>query len=484
MIILPYDLNDARFKADVLTATGTGKGKRCGGCRWTVFSQAGRLDVDGETWTSLTVQAAQHLKVLTVACAQSAEGTCVAGETAWPLRLVVKGNKIGRAKLDLDGLRLYNFRSITDGGAIQALGTNPIDMVVSRTNFTANYGGVNSFRKEDVEPSTKGQEDAYKALAVGQGGAMALSGGTTITIDGSLFQRNGAFWGGGAIFSNNATISITETKFIENYVDQDLDLTLDSTRTVKCGGALDLRGGSVSIAQSEFRENRVRSPNSEGGAIFALDATLHITATTLVANVAGRAGYYSGYYSVQGTGRGGAICIRSSILVMQDSILEKNVQLAQAAGSPPGPGSTALDANGWISQQSFVTLKNVTFGKPLAKAYTWKKRNEPKATFRQCGCVVPPCKYIQTGSPGSCQLASGWSYPYTGAPCSGVPYTCQAPAGSPASAGNKFVSTQSLMCTRPSHGAGGKPGPDEHVVMPNEDTENLVCVTNVFTRSQ
>ena len=313
---------------------------------------------------------------------------------------------------------------------------------------------------------------------------MALSGGTTITIDGSLFQRNGAFWGGGAIFSNTATMTITETKFIENYVDQDLDLTLDSTRTVKCGGALDVRGGSVSIAQSEFRENRVRSPNSEGGAIFALDATLHITATTLVANVAGRAGYYSsdGYYSVQGTGRGGAICIRSSILVMQDSILEKNVQLAQAAGSPPGPGSTALDANGWISQQSFVTLKNVTFGAPLAKAYTWKKRNEPYRKDRPCGCTVPPCKYLHTGNAGSCQLASGWSYPYTGGPC--TPSTCQAPAGSPASADNKFVSTQSLVCTRSSRGASGAAGQDEHVVMPNEDTENLVCVTHVFTRGQ
>ena len=118
----------------------------------------------------------------------------------------------------------------------------------------------------------------------GNGGALAITAATTVTVTGGAFNQNNAPLSGGAIYlSATGTLTIDGTSFTDNQARGDA--------ANQGGGAIYTNGGGLTVQNATFTNNRALGTSGSGGAILSPNgASLNIQASTFTNNRSERAG--------------------------------------------------------------------------------------------------------------------------------------------------------------------------------------------------
>ena len=163
-----------------------------------------------------------------------------------------------------DGSEFSDNESLTAGGAIALIDGEFFD---TGSTFTSNSTGVS-------DPAV-----------TGNGGAFHIAGTGISAFTGTQFVQNGVSSQGGAVW-NSATSStfFTDVTFSENGSGSRFILN-------DGGGAIFNDGGNVTVNNSEFRNNRARSGDGSGGAIFSVDGRILVFGSSVfTGNESARAG--------------------------------------------------------------------------------------------------------------------------------------------------------------------------------------------------
>ncbi|GAP12605.1 protein containg conserved repeat domain/CSLREA domain [Longilinea arvoryzae] len=152
------------------------------------------------------------------------------------------------------------------GGALQMAGGN---LTVSNCSFTGNSSAA-----------SPGGAIAY--IASGNAGTMNI---TDSTFSGNQVANTALSGpsGGGAIYLNNVTATISRSTFTGNQA-------TSSTAGAAYGGAIQINTGSLTIDHSTFTANVASGTNAKGGAIYVDSAALNISTSRLTGNQASSAG--------------------------------------------------------------------------------------------------------------------------------------------------------------------------------------------------
>jgi hypothetical protein len=159
----------------------------------------------------------------------------------------------------------------------------------------------------------------------GQGGAIALLGGSTAAISLSTFSANNFLWTngnlGGAIYVENSRVSVDASIFEGNYVACN---HCQGFQDSPAGGAIFLANSQAMIRSSNFTSNHA---GGSGSAIAATKSNLTIDGTHFSANHFGNAGseWQSTLVGNGNAGPSGVISMYESSSQITDSIFEKNI---------------------------------------------------------------------------------------------------------------------------------------------------------------
>jgi predicted outer membrane repeat protein len=209
------------------------------------------------------------------------------------------------------------------GGAIYALNSVSIDSSTISQNLAYGYGGaIYVAYNSEVGPEDfphlqiNNSEISYNQSFNESGGAV-YTNDANLTITGSIFDGNHAYYDGGAIQAANARVSIRTSSFENNSSSSD------------DGGALDFDGSEVRISETTFTGNIA---DDDGGSIQAWDSTLELRAVTMTQNSAG--------------GDGGAVDLNvDSTITILDSLFANN--------SAEGDGGVIDDGTMKIARSTF-----------------------------------------------------------------------------------------------------------------------------------
>lgn len=259
--------------------------------------------------------------------------------------------------INLIGVSMMDNTVYGDGGAINTDG----DLNILLSNFSNNVAlGRNS-------------NDYTNNLGTGFGGAIYMSGASTLSISLSNFSGNTANKSGGAIaIYQGPNVSIADTNFLGNIAQADTD-------EFAGGGALYNYHGSISITRSPFSANV--TTNGRGGAIFNnLSApALDISDSSFNANVSGdndTAGNGGAIYNeedmtitrstfnanvVLGDGLGGAITNnRAAVMKVTNTTFLANAVVNGISAAGKGGAIANIDNPYPVSSDTTVELRNVT----------------------------------------------------------------------------------------------------------------------------
>lgn len=192
-----------------------------------------------------------------------------------------------------------------------------------------------------------------------RGGAIFLASGTTLDASNVRFRDNvatgaAAIDGGGAVFSDTASVTLTNCVFLDNAAtgtsgsggavfshEGTLTVTgstFTSNAASRAGGAIEARGGTLILTNADFASNRTGSNPGNGGALhLSADADATIEGGTVSDNMAAREG--GGFWNNTGT------------MTLTGTAFSGNV----ASGNAADDGGGALFNNGGT-----MTLTNVT----------------------------------------------------------------------------------------------------------------------------
>ena len=280
----------------------------------------------------------------------------------------------GTADVGVSGLKLARGRAdASHGGAIfhESSGKLTVDSVVIADSSAGLYGGgiyaaqgpvhvigstiqSNSSR---LGGGTAASIDYDKAFVIedsvlrdndaiwtnnddGYGGGLYVWGTTgpshgTTTIANTTFEDNHAVYGGG-FYQNVGSMTISDSRFRGN--------TAQSDATTGLGGAIDVRGGTLTVTSTELTGNVA----GQGGAIDLREASLDFTDSTIAGNHATMTG--GGMFSYLATadvtrstigsntsaGSAGGVYSLTSTLDLADSVVVGN--RADGDGSPGREG--------------------------------------------------------------------------------------------------------------------------------------------------
>jgi len=236
-------------------------------------------------------------------------------------------------------------RAAHSGGGIYNSGT----VVATHTTFTgntavANGGAIETTGQTSISTAIGG---VFSQNVANDGGAVSLHDGGSLVAESTLFSDNRAngvdLGGGGAIFSYNGIIDLTETEFTANIADGE------------GGGAIQNRG-RLTIRDSSFDNNLARvhhtplanSADGFGGAILLIEgSTTDITNTSFSANIAGNTG-------------GALYNDLRTTLTVTDSLMHGNAAQGLFSGGPGGYG-------GAIHNEGTLRLIDTTLSANQAK---------------------------------------------------------------------------------------------------------------------
>ncbi|TNE85771.1 MAG: hypothetical protein EP330_24350 [Deltaproteobacteria bacterium] len=169
------------------------------------------------------------------------------------------------------------------GGCIAAFGANDysLDLIIENTTFTGcEAGGGGAIYAEDAVVSITGGSFTNSAATGGQGGAIWADDDVTLSIDGTTFTTNDASSAGGAIFWEpngthaNDTLTITGAVFDGNTGSTATNTDDNNGDNERGGGAIRAWGGnSVTIKDTTFRNNSI---GDNGGAVYVRGPSLRI----------------------------------------------------------------------------------------------------------------------------------------------------------------------------------------------------------------
>ena len=183
-----------------------------------------------------------------------------------------------------------------------------------------------------------------------RGGAIKLHQGGRLTVNNAEFKDNAAGWGGAiATTDHTARLKINNSSFSGNAANNHGEASLTRNQNAiitHAGGAININGGVVEIANSSFQHNQA---DFSGGAVEAFQGTTNITNSSFRRNTARDSS-------------GGAIYVGGGVTTLTHLTLQDNsayiggginrswgqVRLRNSiiAGSKGG------DCNGWLSQNS------------------------------------------------------------------------------------------------------------------------------------
>lgn len=137
------------------------------------------------------------------------------------------------------------------------------------------------------------------ALEAG-GGAIALFD-STLTIEFSFLEQNGAAGAGGAVFASNSNVQIDDSNFENN-------------SAVGTGGGISLVGGQLTVNNSDFTLNSTRGNNGSGGALSVEGADLFLNHSQIAAN-----------FTEGQSAQGGGVHVFNGNLYMTGGSVQNNV---------------------------------------------------------------------------------------------------------------------------------------------------------------
>ena len=148
-------------------------------------------------------------------------------------------------------------RSWRAGGAIEAVGGSVLAL---GTDFDGNNAGTTP----------------------GNGGAIHGAGGASVTVSGGTAQRNRAEAGGAFWVGAGSSLSLTSATVRGNFANGDAP--------DQGGGGVYVDGGSATLFQPTFVDNRATGAAGSGGALFLHGGTVSASSATFEQNRANRAG--------------------------------------------------------------------------------------------------------------------------------------------------------------------------------------------------
>ena len=249
------------------------------------------------------------------------------------------------------------------GGATRAFYVNAPgqEVVFKGLTFTRGLSGsINSgVENADAGGALENYRGAVSLIDCVFEGNVGYFGGAvlnheTMTIDGCEFLQNESYYGGGAIFNGaktgagqtwNATLTVKDTRFVENvadaYVDKDAESVVDSNIGWRFGGAILNYKGALTISNAEFLRNETHG--DDGGAIYNEQGTVTI-----------RESLFDGNYSPN---VGGAIENHQGSMAIYDSELTNNVAF-NGHKSATGSGGGAILNDGGVLNIEGSSLTN------------------------------------------------------------------------------------------------------------------------------
>ena len=155
-----------------------------------------------------------------------------------PHTIVITGTKTISNNTQIDG-----------GGLVTISGDNLIQLFTVDSSINFEITGLTL-------------ADGY--ISGGNGGAILINSGATVTISTSTLDHNNTLNGyGGAIYVDAGTLNISDSTFSNNSADVDAIGSL-----ALGGGAIQNNDGTVTITGSTFTDNSVISYTADGGAIY------------------------------------------------------------------------------------------------------------------------------------------------------------------------------------------------------------------------
>lgn len=205
----------------------------------------------------------------------------------------------------------------------------------------------------------------FRLFQVAKGVEAAFSG---LTLRDAVLAEPGGIAEGGAIFTEEGGMTISDVAFVNNVVDASATATSQGGG-IAGGGAVAAEHGRVTISTSSFSANQAISRGgalagggiAEGGAAYVEDGVLAISGSTFTGNLADATGGQGAPTKAQGGGiaGGGAVAAEGDgSLAISTSSFSGN--RADSRGGPGGPGGIA-EGGAVYSEDGLATIVTSNF---------------------------------------------------------------------------------------------------------------------------
>ena len=280
------------------------------------------------------------------------------------------------ATVTLDHVHVSNSQAPFGGAIMVESGT----LLVSHSEFTSNTASFGGAISQTGGSAIISSSSFTANVAAISGGGIDVYNLSHLTVSGSLFDGNSAYYSGGAVLARGVTVqsSFADSTFVNNQalhggtnvgggaiVNQGVltltNSTLTNNITAEAGGGLFLRSGRVTVRNSTLSGNAARG--SGGGiATFGdsdLPAVVSLNNVTLSGNTAD--------LDNNNSGDGGGLALTSDFITMTvtNSIVAGNFDTPNNLGT----GTIRPDCSGELAELHFTPGRRTGGqGRPLRPA--------------------------------------------------------------------------------------------------------------------
>ena len=338
----------------------------------------------------------------------------IADKTTWSVNRAARGGAIFsmNGACAIDGAVFQANESTDTGGAIWRRGSDANSFfTLTDVTFEGNkylgtkHGGGAIYFSDSTNETVTIVGSIFERNEAIYGGALYSSTGAFV-ITGSTFNLNNASKDGGAIFASNSDLSINESSVLSGNQatryggaifapDSVVSVTesLLSGNFAQRGGAIYATNTDLTIGTSIFSDNGVNVAD-RGGAIYSLYGSLNISSTNFEGNTASRAGgaiwrrgesgvstfsdvYFAGNCALLASSEGGAIYLSDSsaekVLISHTLFTETNYSGNLAKdGAALFVGNGEVELTNGLFESNLVTRRGEVFYKLAPAKVTLK----------------------------------------------------------------------------------------------------------------